>query len=388
MAQSVPLFLGRSAHAKSVRDFVKRVARSKSATVLVTGESGTGKEVVARSIHAATHGAARPFVPVNCAALPDTLFESELFGTRPGAFTDSTERLGTFEQASGGTLFLDEIALLPLALQAKLLRVIEDKEVRPLGGSNRRIDIRIVAATNARLTDRVAAGTFREDLFYRLKGLRLHILPLRERREDIPDLGQAFLEMAREATGRRAMSLSVDALEWLQTQDWPGNARDVKGLMEQLAIFVDHDVFEPLDLVHRHTYDAVAVPSNSTGLVDDVGVNGALPHAIEVVARLLAQDLRTGKRPFAGVFRRGREDDAWGSLAVAILAAWPVALEQVRADAIANEGAIGRAKAREILQLCDFLRPAGATAPIRSRLRSIAIRTLGTSYRNDEVSAR
>ena len=197
------LFIGDSPAARRVLDLVGRVAPSRT-SVLITGESGTGKELVARMIHARSDRAEKPFVAINCAALPETLLESELFGIERGVATGVEARSGRFETANGGTLFLDEIGDMPLPLQAKLLRVLQEREIERVGGRKRiPIDVRVLAATNARLPERIARGEFREDLYYRLRVVEIALPPLRERREDIPKLVRHFLERfaAREGQG-------------------------------------------------------------------------------------------------------------------------------------------------------------------------------------------
>ena len=201
--------------------------------MLIRGESGTGKELVARALHAASPRAARRFVPVDCGALPESIIESELFGHAKGAFTGATGAPGLFRVADGGTLFLDEIGELPLAVQVKLLRAIQEKEVRPVGATRLRAGrhLRIIAATHRDLERMIAAGSFRTDLFYRLDVVRIEIPPLRERREDIPLLVQHFI--AKHARrGAPIEGIEDDALELLCAQDWPGNVRELENVIE------------------------------------------------------------------------------------------------------------------------------------------------------------
>ncbi|MCL1926739.1 MAG: sigma-54 dependent transcriptional regulator [Syntrophorhabdaceae bacterium] len=208
------------------------------ATVLVTGESGTGKELVARHLHFGGRRHGKPFVAINCGAIPETLLESELFGYRKGAFTEAKkDRAGLIEEANQGTLFLDEIGELPLSLQTKLLRVLQDGEVRRLGDTEtRRIDVRLVAATARNLEEEVSAGRFREDLFYRLNVIRLHVPPLRERPEDIPLLSRHFLGLYCAKHGKPEMTLSEDAMSALAGHEWRGNVRELKNLMERCSL--------------------------------------------------------------------------------------------------------------------------------------------------------
>ncbi|MED4753901.1 sigma 54-interacting transcriptional regulator [Brevibacillus choshinensis] len=213
----------------------KRVAKS-DATVFLQGESGTGKELFARAIHFESSRPTGPFVPINCAAIPDALLESELFGYEQGAFTGATKggKLGLFEIAQGGTLFLDEIGDLPLHLQAKLLRVLEERKVRRVGGSKPiPIDVRIIAATNRNLSEMTSRGQFREDLYYRLHVIPIMIPPLRERKGDIPMLAQFFMHKVCRATNQPTMQLAHSAIRALQAHHWPGNVRELQNVMER-----------------------------------------------------------------------------------------------------------------------------------------------------------
>lgn len=230
---------------QKINAIVQRVA-STDATVLITGESGTGKELVARAIHDLSPRAAGPFVPVNCAALPDELMESELFGHVRGAFTNAhSARVGLFQLADGGTILLDEIAEMPVALQATLLRVLQNKEVRPVGADrSSAVNVRVLASTNKDLTREVEKGTFREDLFYRLQVIPIHLPPLRARRSDIPILVQYFLEKTTRKYGRK-VNLSEEAMVHLWEYDWPGNVRELENLIERLVILSDDDHINP-----------------------------------------------------------------------------------------------------------------------------------------------
>src|SRR5437867_1334677 len=229
-------------------DIVARVAGHRT-TVLITGERGTGKEVIAQAIHRAGPRAAGPFVAVNCAAIPETLLESELFGSVRGAFTGASgDRPGLFEQADGGTLLLDEIGELPLALQAKLLRVLQEGEIRRLGDEKtRRVDARVLAATAKDLAVEVAAGRFREDLFYRLNVVTIHLPTLRERVADIAPLAGHFAARLGRRLGRR-VTLSAAALRWLEQQPWRGNVRELEHCIERAAVLTDKETLEPDDL--------------------------------------------------------------------------------------------------------------------------------------------
>jgi DNA-binding NtrC family response regulator len=208
------------------------------ANVLIEGESGTGKELIARAIHAHGSRAAGPFVPVNCAAIPETLLESELFGYVRGAFTDARkDRRGLFQEASGGVLFLDEISEIPLSLQAKLLRILEDKEVRPLGANQSvRVDARVVSATNRGLEALVNAGKFRQDLYYRLNVIRIELPTLRQRSEDIPLLVDHFVRKFAESAKHTVEGIQADALAALKSHDWPGNIRELEHTIERAVL--------------------------------------------------------------------------------------------------------------------------------------------------------
>jgi Nif-specific regulatory protein len=241
--------VGDSPAVRSLRATVERLART-DLPVLLLGESGTGKEVVARALHYSSPREHQPFVPVNCAALPENLLESELFGHVQGAFTGADrDRVGQFEAASGGTLFLDEIGEMSAAGQAKLLRVLEDRAVCRVGsGTPIPIHTRIVAATNRDLAEHLHDGGFREDLFYRLSVVTIRLPPLRERREDVPLLARHYLEQFGRDAGRPRLRLSADAVRRLQQHPWPGNVRELRNLMERVAFLCPNEVVEADDL--------------------------------------------------------------------------------------------------------------------------------------------
>jgi transcriptional regulator with GAF, ATPase, and Fis domain len=241
--------VGESTAIKVLRDTLGRVART-DLPVLILGESGTGKDVVARAIHYASARQQQPFIPVNCAAIAETLLESELFGHEKGAFTDAhTTRAGKFEAASGGTLFLDEIGDLSAGGQAKLLRVLEEKVVFRVGGHQPiPVDTRIVAATNRNLAESVRAGKFREDLFYRLTVVTIDLPPLRDRREDILVLAEYFLQQFCRDAGRKALKLSAEVKKRLEQHNWPGNIRELRNLLERVAYLCTGDRVEADDL--------------------------------------------------------------------------------------------------------------------------------------------
>ncbi|MCU0578868.1 MAG: sigma-54 dependent transcriptional regulator [Desulfobacterota bacterium] len=228
---------GRSPAIQDLIEQVKKIADSRS-NVLILGETGTGKELFTRAIHFNSSRRNRPFVPINCSAIPDNLLESELFGHVKGAFTGATQtKRGLLEEADGGTVFLDEIADLGFSLQAKLLRVIDDHEIRPLGSTqSRKVDLRLVAATNKDIRQAVKDGTLREDLYYRLSVVTLHLPALRERKEDIPLLAQQFvIKYAQELT-KEAREITPSAVKLLADYDWPGNVRELQNVIERAVL--------------------------------------------------------------------------------------------------------------------------------------------------------
>jgi len=262
---------------------VARVAEHNT-TVLITGESGTGKEVIARAIHRASPRAAKAFVGINVAAIPESLLESELFGHVRGAFTGATgDKAGLFEQANGGTLLLDEIGELPVGLQAKLLRVLQEGEIRRVGDQKtRKVDARVLAATARDLEAEVRAGRFREDLFYRINVVVIALPPLRERKADIAPLSGYFAARLAQRFGR-AVALSDDTITWLERQPWPGNVRELENAIERAAVLSGKDVLEPADFS----------PANARRTPDDARL-GTLEEAVaaaerEVIAAALKQ---------------------------------------------------------------------------------------------------
>ncbi|MBE6440979.1 MAG: sigma-54-dependent Fis family transcriptional regulator [Desulfovibrio desulfuricans] len=256
--------IGQSTTLAEVFKVLGKVAPTDS-TVLVTGESGTGKELLVRALHANSRRAEKPFVPINCGAIPKELLESELFGHEKGAFTHAIRsRPGRFELADGGTIFLDEIGEMDLSLQVKILRVLQEKEIERVGGSGcKKVDVRIVAATNRDLEAEVAAGRFREDLYYRLNVIPLHLPPLRERGRDVLLLARHFLNHFCTKKSRPPLGLDETVRRILSAYAWPGNVRELENFMERLSILVDGDVVHMEDLPPK--------------ILDNVGDVGSLP---------------------------------------------------------------------------------------------------------------
>lgn len=278
-----PEIIGRSPTMLKALETVAKISHSESA-VLISGESGTGKELIASAIHRLSSRSARPFVAINCSAIPENLLESELFGHEKGAFTGADRRrMGRFDAASGGTLFLDEIGDMPLALQAKLLRVLQERKFTPLGGNEiREADVRIVAATNLDLEKAVKAGTFRLDLFYRLNVLPVALPALRERAEDIAELLEHFLDLAVRMHGYDASTtLGPDAMQTLCAFGWPGNVRQLQNMIERLVVLKGGGeiTLEDLPPELTHAAPACVIPS----AVPTVVANATIPLAVRPV---------------------------------------------------------------------------------------------------------
>jgi two-component system response regulator PilR (NtrC family) len=246
--RSLQRIVGQAPSIVQIKARIEKVATS-MAPVLILGESGTGKELVARAVHECSHRASGPFVAVNCGAIPENLIEAEFFGARKGAYTGATQdREGYFQAAKGGTLFLDEIGDLPVAMQAKLLRVIQERRVRPLGGvQENAVDVRLVSATHRDLATLVQNAQFRQDLFYRLNVIELRTPALRERRKDLPDLARALMRRICKESGQTAPELSQRALDWLQTRELPGNVRELENLLQRALALTSGDAIEPSD---------------------------------------------------------------------------------------------------------------------------------------------
>jgi DNA-binding NtrC family response regulator len=274
---------------KKLYDVVARVAET-DATVLITGESGTGKELVARALHARSARASGPFVPINCAAMPESLLESELFGHVKGAFTDArAARPGLFTKATGGTLLLDEVAEMPLGMQVKLLRALQERTVRPVGGDSEvPFDVRIIAATNKELETEVAERRFREDLFYRVNVVHVRVPPLRERENDVLLLAQSFIERCQTKGVARVVALQSAAAERLVSYAWPGNVRELQNCIERAVALSQFDHIGVDDLpenIRRLKSPAVAAdPSHGSGLLSLDEVERR--HVVRVLAEL------------------------------------------------------------------------------------------------------
>jgi len=265
LASVDPNWIGSSGAMKEVRALVERVAPTDT-TVLITGESGTGKEVVARLIHRLSKRSNGPFIPINMGGIPENLIESELFGYEKGAFTGAeSKKTGLCELASGGTLFLDEVGDMPLPLQVKILRMLQEKKIMRLGGSRQiPIDVRIIAATNKDLEQAVKQGEFREDLFYRLAVIRLRLPPLRDRREDIPILAQLFVDRYVAEMGRPPLKLAPDALEFLSRYAFPGNVRELENAVERAVILSEGPELHSKDFSFAGSAMGLTAPDSET----------------------------------------------------------------------------------------------------------------------------
>jgi two-component system NtrC family response regulator/two-component system response regulator HydG len=304
---SLSNIIGRSPGMQRVFELIKRSAQAFS-TVLILGESGTGKELVAQAIHQNSPRRDGPFVAVNCAAMPATLVESELFGHEKGAFTGATDRrIGRFESASGGTLFIDEIGDFEVALQVKLLRVMENRVITPVGGNKEiKVDTRVLTATSRDIRDMMAKGTFREDLYYRLNVITIELPPLRQRLEDVPLLVKRFMDRVNEQNGTKITSISPNVIDALQQYHWPGNVRELLNVVERMMVLSDKSVIETDDLptfirqgpTARTTVPGGAPPSlsatgSATTLPAATPVNGAPAQAVAAGPANLDQALAT-----------------------------------------------------------------------------------------------
>ncbi|HSP13265.1 MAG TPA: sigma-54-dependent Fis family transcriptional regulator [Thermoanaerobaculia bacterium] len=313
------LMVGDSPKMQRVIDLVARVADSQ-ANVLIRGESGTGKEMVARLIHGNSPRKDGPFVAINCAALPETLLESELFGIERGVATGVEARPGKFELAKGGTVFLDEVGDIPLALQAKLLRVLQEREIEKLGGRRRiPIDVRILAATHRGLEDMIESGEFRQDLYYRLKVVEISLPPLRERKEDIPKLVRFFLDKYGKREGLKDVRITQEALQKLMRYPFPGNVRELENLIEGALALTTDPVIDPGDLLLPGTAassssDAVSGELMTLDELESRYIARVLAHTngnMSAAAKILGVDRKTLYRKRGDVSQKAPSGDSW-----------------------------------------------------------------------------
>jgi two-component system, NtrC family, response regulator AtoC len=288
-AEGLARLVGSGAAMELLRATIKRVAQHRS-TVLITGESGTGKELVARAIHDESPRRERRFVAINCAAIPATLLESELFGHRKGAFTDAVkDRAGLFEEADGGTLFLDEIGELPMALQVKLLRAIQESEIRRIGDTaSIKVDVRLIAATLRDLQAEVAGGRFREDLFYRLNVLPVVVPPLRDRADDVAELVATFASRHAERSGRTSR-FTPEAVALLAQQPWPGNVRELENAVERALVLAEGDEVDAAFLADHVRRGATPPPVAPTAPVELSIKKATRDLEVELIKRALAE---------------------------------------------------------------------------------------------------
>jgi len=296
--------VGRSKEMQKVYALIRKVADT-PANALILGESGTGKELVARAIHDNSARKAKPFVAINCGGIPDNLLESELFGYMKGSFTGAfADHAGLFEVARGVTIFLDEIAELPVVLQVKLLRVVQEKTVRRIGGSEDiKVDVRIVSATNQDLQEKVKQGEFREDLYFRLNVIPIHIPPLRKRREDIPLLAQYFIEKYAKEFGKEVKRISTYALELLMRYPFPGNIRELENIIERSVALESSSIFLPENLIIAEEGNG-AVPANGpAGDFPETGVdlNGELERFEREIIRKALEKAKGSKTKAASL---------------------------------------------------------------------------------------
>lgn len=278
--------VGMSPKIQAVFEMIRNVAGSDS-TILIQGESGTGKELIAKAIHRNGPRKVGPFVVINSAALPDTLLESELFGFTKGSFTGAgADKMGLFEAGSGGTVFLDEIGDIPLSTQVKLLRVLQEGEIRPIGSNeSRHVDVRVVAATNKDLAKLVRDGKFREDLYYRLNVISIHLPPLRERMEDIPLLAYHFLKTISGRMGKEVNKISVDALQALQNYSWPGNIRELENIIERAIVLASGDGISAKSLPAKILSDSFYATPESEENLSELNYKDAKKRALNIFNR-------------------------------------------------------------------------------------------------------
>jgi DNA-binding NtrC family response regulator len=276
--------VGNSPQIREILDVVRRVASTPS-SVLIHGQSGTGKELVAKALHYLGDRASQPFVVVNCAAIPDTLLESELFGHKKGSFTDAVaDKKGRFEEADGGTIFLDEIGDMSLSLQSKMLRVLQEREFTRIGETKtRRVNVRIVSATNKDLAEAIQGGEFREDLYFRINVISIRMPSLRERREDIPLLVGHFIRQYNYSIGKKIKAITDDALDLLMDYHWPGNIRELENLIERAVIFANGEVIEA-DTIRQNL---VRLERPESGVESLLQQHGGYREAVEAFEREL-----------------------------------------------------------------------------------------------------
>jgi len=275
---SADRIIGASKHIQEVRELVRRVATSEASTILVQGESGTGKDLIAHAIHYESNRRDRPFFAINCAAIPETLMESELFGHEKGAFTDArSQKKGMFEMADSGSLFLDEVSEMTLGMQAKLLRVLEEQSFRRVGGvKNLNVDVRVIVASNRNLEEGVRSGKFRQDLYFRLAIIPLNMLPLREHKEDIAPLLNHFIEHYNQKFRKNVQGVTKEAEDLLMHYSWPGNVRELKNAVERVMILSDGPRITPKFLPIRISEGGTLTAAFQAG---DGGTNVQLPAA-------------------------------------------------------------------------------------------------------------
>jgi sigma-54 dependent transcriptional regulator, flagellar regulatory protein len=270
----LPVIIGVSPSIRHIYNLISKVSNSDS-TVLLLGESGTGKELVAKTIHYSSRRAERPFVPVNCGAIPAELLESELFGHEKGAFTGAiAPRTGRFELADGGTIFLDEIGEMPAILQVKLLRVLQERSFERIGGVKTvDVDVRVISATNQNLEEAVKSGRFREDLYYRINVIPVEMPPLRSRTEDLPLLCEFFMAKHSGRLNKRPLTISAGAMQIFKAYEWPGNVRELENMIERLLVLKDDDIITPGDLSEKMTGKCEPKMSGADVSSEDPDVN-------------------------------------------------------------------------------------------------------------------
>jgi DNA-binding NtrC family response regulator len=301
--RELSVLIGNSDYLKELKESIGRIAHTDS-TVLITGESGTGKELVARTIHNLSKRSDKPFIPVDCSSLVETLMESELFGHVKGAFSGATEsREGRFQMADKGTLFLDEISNINLNIQAKLLRAIQEQEVPKVGRSSpEKIDVRLIAATNRDIRSEIDAGRFREDLFYRISVVPLHIKPLNEHKADILPIAQHYLDIFLAKYESKVRCFSEEAKKSLVSYRWPGNVRELRNTIERLCVLCDHEVVDLSDIFYYGQNEQTKAPvvDSSTGRVTLIDVEKE--HIVKALHHFHFQINKTAK--FLGIDRK------------------------------------------------------------------------------------